>query len=612
MSKRRPSSSQDEIVGTAFFWSLGVLVALGAAAGVLVLVLRGGGLSRGSEPTPEQLAIPAGPDSFARAEKVDMPFTDVRSAWGVDFQHDSGAVGEKRLPETLGGGVAISDLDGDGRPDLVFIDGGPSASVDAPVHDMVVIYRNTLDGQAPRLERVSGIPALPGYGMGLATGDIDGDGDVDLFVTTVGRNRLLINQSSPGKIAFRDATDDWQVPAEMDWSTAVGFLDIDGDADLDVLGLNYVEWSPQIDRDVDFRLDGIGRAYGPPTGYRGTEPFLLINTGGVFAEESTQRGLRQLNTASGESVGKGLGLAFLDIDHDGDLDVLAANDTTANAAWFNDGNGVFLERAIPLGLAFDRNGMATGAMGIDTAHYRGDEVLGVAIGNFANEPTSLFVSRPGFPGFVDDSVLEGIAADSRGSLTFGVLFVDLDLDGLEDLVQANGHLEKDISIIQPSQRYRQPAQVFRNVHDGSGGATFSEVPTKRLGALGTPVVGRGLTAGDLDLDGDIDLVLTQIDGPPLLLRNDINPTPRSLRIELSGKAPNTSAIGAEVIVEAGGRSMRRSVMPTRSYLSQVELPLLFGLGDDQVVDRIEVLWPDGTRSVREGPVNEPVFRIQQQ
>ena len=611
MGDTQPSSSHDEIVGRAFFWSLGAFVVIGLVIVVVVIVLR----NRGEEllPDPElgEVAIPAGPSSVDRAEKIAMPFTDVRTAWGVDFEHNSGATGEKRLPETLGGGVAISDLDRDGRPDLVFIDGGPEASAQTPPHDMVVVYRNVLEEGEPTLKRQEGVPQLPGYGMGIATGDIDGDGDVDLFVTTVGRNRLLINQSTPGQIVLREATDEWGVPSLESWSTAAGFLDVDGDGDLDLVGLDYVSWSPQIDRDVDYRLDGVGRAYGPPTGYRGTQPFLLINDGRQVREESELRGVRQLNSASGESVGKGLGLAFLDIDTDGDLDIVAANDTTANAAWVNDGNGSFTERGIPIGLAFDRNGMATGAMGIDASYFRGDDVLGIAVGNFANEPTSLFVHRPDFPGFVDDGVLEGIAADSRGSLTFGVLFIDLDLDGYDDLVQANGHLEEEISIVQPSQQYSQRAQVFRNISAFSSGVAFAHIPADSLGDLAKPVVGRGLASGDLDLDGDADLVLTQIGGVPLLLRNDANTEPRSVRVRLSGRAPNTGAIGAEVLVDVGGRTMRRLVMPTRSYLSQVELPLLFGLGTADHADRILVRWPDGSTTAIDGPIEPGTFDITQ-
>ena len=353
---------------------------------------------------------------------------------------------------------------------------------------------------------------------------------------------------------------------------------------------------------MDFRLDGIGRAYGPPTGFKGTRPILLVNEGDGFRSVAEERGLIQMNSATGEPVGKGLGLGIVDLDADGDLDLVGANDTTANAAWINDGTGHFTESGMQMGIAFDRNGMATGAMGIDTSNYRGDGMLAVAIGNFANEPTSLYVHRPGFPGFVDEGVLEGIAADTRPSLTFGLLFADLDLDGREDLIQANGHLEDEIAIVQPSQAYRQSAQVFRNVSGPAGGGrAFARVPSDQLGELVTPVVGRGLASGDLDLDGDLDLVITQIDGPPLVLRNDTHAEPPSLRVRLLGRSPNVQAIGATVVATAGDRRCIRTIMPTRSYLSQVEEALLFAVPQDGGIDRIEVRWPDGTTSMQDGP-----------
>ena len=595
-NKPRPTG-RDEVIGKAFWRSLFAMVAMAVVIAGVVIAWRSLGPGDAVEVDRREVAQPSGPTAIDRREVVPMPFTDVAAAWGVDFSHRSGATGEKLMPETLGGGVAIVDLDGDDRPDLLFVDGGSVAAFDTDPHPMLVVYRNVPgENGEPRFERQDGIPNLSGYGMGVAAGDVDGDGDIDLYLSTLGRDRLLVNESTEGTIAFRDGSDAWQVPDEHGWSTAVGFADLDGDEDLDLVGLEYIAWTPEIDREVDFRFDGIGRSYGPPTGFRGTEPFLLINQDGRFVEEGEARGLRQVNSATGEPVGKGLGIAIADLDLDGDLDLVGANDTTANAAWINDGNGNFVESGIPLGLAFDRNGMATGAMGIDVSRYCGDKVIGIAVGNFANEPTSLFVNRPGFPGYVDDGVLEGIAADTRPSLTFGVLFTDLDLDGCEDLVQANGHLEEEISVVQPSQTYRQAAQVFRNMSgaDGSGPA-FAHVPPDQLGDLSRPMVGRGLASGDLDLDGDIDLVLTQINGAPLVLRNDTNDQPASHRVRLKGRAPNTQAIGAEVIVQCGDRTMRRTVMPTRSYLSQVEEALLFAtLGEE--IDRIEVRWPDGSRT----------------
>jgi hypothetical protein len=217
----------------------------------------------------------------------------------------------------------------------------------------------------------------------------------------------------------------------------------------------------------------------------------------------------------------------------------------------------------------------------------------VAIGNFANEMTSFYVSRGSLPVFTDEAMGEGIGAPSRVYLKFGLFFFDFDLDGRLDLLEANGHLESEIAQVQASQTYRQPAQLFWNAGPESRSA-FVEVPRERLGDLARPIVGRGATYADIDGDGDLDVLLTEVAGRPLLLRNDQRLGHHWLRVKLRGKPPNTEAIGAWVELAAGGVTQRRQVMPTRSYMSQVELPATFGLGAADRVDALSVTWPDGT------------------
>lgn len=595
---------RDAVIGVAFRRSLIGFAGLGIVAGGIVFARTLLTAEEDRIASEEGVEAPEASRSVA-PEVVDfiMPFTDRTEAWAVDFERDDGARGGKLLPESIGGGITIVDLDGDERPDLVFADGGDL--LDEADGERLAVYRNVAgpDGQ-PAFERITGLPSMTGHAMSVAAGDVDGDGDRDLFVAMVGRDRLLLNESSAGEIRFRDATDASGVPGGEDWSTAAGFADLDLDGDLDVVGLRYVEWSPEIDAAVDFRLDGIGRAYGPPTGFAGTAPFLLLNerdaAGAIrFTEASEARGLRQSNQDTGAPEGKGLALAIVDLDEDGDLDLIAANDTTANAAWINDGRGHFEERGRRLGVAFDRSGAATGAMGIDVATRPardGVDTL-VAIGNFANEPSSLFIRRPGEAAFFDDAAAEGVSGATRRALTFGLLFTDLDLDGIEDLIQANGHLEAEIPVIQSSQSYRQSAQVFR----GLPGGGFREVPTESIGDLGIPMVGRGLASGDLDLDGDLDLVLAQVAGPPLVLRNDAS-TGAAVQVRLDGPEGNRDAIGAVISATIGDRVLVRRIMPTRSYLSQVEPVAVFGLGDASVVDRLEIQWPDGQASTIEGPI----------
>ena len=257
------------------------------------------------------------------------------------------------------------------------------------------------------------------------------------------------------------------------------------------------------------------------------------------------------------------------------------------------------------GIAFDSFGATRGAMGIDIARYREDEALGVLIGNFANEMTALYVAHPGDEIlFTDEALTEGIGAPSRLPLKFGVAFIDYDLDGRLDVLTANGHLEEEISQIQKSQRYRQAAQLFWNCGPGSSGC-FAPVDETHAGAdLFKPIVGRGLAYADIDGDGDQDVVMTQTGGPPMLLRNDQQLDHRWVRLKLVGTKTNRDAVGAWVRVRVDGRDHWRQVMPTRSYLSQSELPVTVGLGKANQPELVEVRWPDGAIQKVDAAVGE--------
>ena len=537
-------------------------------------------------------------------QQVSIPFVDIAAESGLIFTHITGAQGGKLLPETMVGGVAVFDADGDGRQDIAFACGtawtGQAFESD-PVAgaSSVSLFLNTTARRAGAA--ISFAKALDCglttniYGMGMAAGDYDGDGRIDLYVTGVGSNQLFQNQTAVGgSPRFIDVTASAAADPKWDhsrWGTSAGFFDADGDGDLDLLVANYVQWSPELDRAVDFQLAGVGRAYGPPTGFEGDDVLFLSNNGnGTFADATKTAGFAVRNSL-GHRVGKALAIVFVDPDQDGDLDVVVANDTTANGFFVNNGAGHFTERAAASGLAFDRNGSATAAMGIDSGYLRskslaGGEDLAIAIGNFANEPDSLFISRGKTPIFTDDAVVEGLAAPSRAVLTFGLLLTDLDLDGDLDLVQTNGHIEDQINRIQPSQTYAQRGQVFLNT--GSTAPCFIELPASAIGDLATPRIGRGLAAGDFDLDGDVDLVLTQSGGPVALLRNDFASTHHWIGIDCG-----PHAIGTHIEIEALGIVQRRLISPTRSYLTQCATPALFGLGNAKQVDRLTIRWPDG-------------------
>ncbi|MGA0174908.1 MAG: FG-GAP repeat domain-containing protein, partial [Phycisphaerales bacterium] len=367
--------------------------------------------------------------------------------------------------------------------------------------------------------------------------------------------------------------------AELEgWSTAAGFGDLDADGDLDLVVAHYVEWTPTIDEAVDYRLAEIGRAYGPPLGFAGETVRVFFNDGdGGFVDRTVESGFDVRNAATGEPMAKALGLLVQDLDGDRDLDVFVANDTVANLLFVNNGDGTFRETGAASGVAFDRSGAATGAMGVDLARVSdrsGDRRM-IAVGNFANEPSSLYADAFDAPGrFADEAIPMGISAATRPALTFGVVWADLDGDGAEELVAANGHLEEAIGRLQASQSYRQPAQVFAFERGKSAGRMI-ELPREALGDLATPVVGRGLAWGDLDLDGDLDLVLTQIGGAPLVLFNEtreaslgearpvVEPAPPHwVRIVLEGPRGDASVVGATVRVTAGDRTIVRVVAPT--------------------------------------------------
>ncbi len=595
----------DRVIGRAL--KLSLLLAL---AGVLLVALAFWVLQRSSigeavSDSGPGLAQEAATDTRAPEAR----FVDITDVSGIDFVHASGAEGESLLPETMGGGVAFFDADGDGDADLLLVDGGTLPGAPSPATaPSLAFYLNDGSGQFTRVDAEASGLTGSFYGMGLATGDYDGDARIDVYVTAVGANRLY---RYLGEGRFEEVTAKARVAGSDDaWSSSAVFTDIDNDDDLDLFVVNYVAWSREIDFEVDYRLAGIGRAYGPPTNYPGSASFLFRNEGdGTFSDVSEEAGVVVLNPATGAPSGKGLAVIALDVNGDDWVDLLVANDTVGNYLLLNDGDGTFTESGTTAGLAFDNTGTATGAMGMDAAWYDDAQTLGVAVGNFANEMSSYYVSevsRPGADGadhpvpvFTDEAAIAGIGAPSRRALTFGLLFFDYDLDGHQDLLQVNGHVEDEINVVQPSQQYAQSAQLFWRCAAADCARPFVALQSEALGQLAQARVGRGAAYADLEGDGDLDLLLTAINDRPLLLRNDTPAEGQAhwlrvrLRDEREGNG-NRFGLGATVrVMLADGAVHQRLLSPARSYLSQVEAVVSFGLGAANVAENVIVRWPDG-------------------
>jgi hypothetical protein len=526
------------------------------------------------------------------AAGLSIRFTDVTGPAGIRFRHTSGAFGKKYLPETMGAGCAFLDVDGDGWQDVFFVQstswpGRPAAKV------FPALYRNNRNGTFTDITRAAGL-AVEMYGLGVASADFDNDGDADLFVSALGPSRLFRND---GRGRFEDVTAKAGV-GDPGFSTSALWFDFDRDGRLDLFVARYVEWS--IEKDLFCSLNGRAKSYCTPESYKGQSPVLYRNKGdGTFENVTKKAGLHDPSS-------KMLGVALIDYDGDGLLDLFGANDTQPNRLYRNKGDGTFADVGVMAGVAFNEAGVARAAMGVDAADYDGSGRPSLVIGNFSNEMMALY-SNEGNGLFIDEAPASTIGRASLLRLTFACFFVDADLDGLLDIFAANGHVADDISSVQPTITYAQPAHLFRNL----GKKKFEDVSTKAGAALTAPVVGRGAAYGDYDNDGDLDLLVTANNGPARLLRND-GGTNHKLRVAVAGTASNRDGIGARVRLDfGGGQMMWRMVKTGSSYLSQSELPVTFGLGARSKIEGIEVVWPNGRSERLPGIAADSAITIQE-
>jgi hypothetical protein len=503
-------------------------------------------------------------------------FADVTAPSGIQFQHNSGAYGGKLLPETLGSGCAFLDYDADGWQDILLING-----MDWPGHkrqrSTLRLYKNNRNGTFTDVTKSAGLD-VELYGMGVAVGDYNNDGFPDILITCVGQNRLFRNT---GKGTFLDVTHSSGLGVRQAFSTSALWFDYDRDGLLDLFVCNYVRWSPE--HDVFCSLDGKHKSFCTPEAYRGDTCWLFHNRGdGTFEDVTATSGIF-------DSSSKSLGVAMFDYDQDGWPDLLVANDTQPNKLYKNLRNGKFKDVAVEAGLAFSTEGKARAGMGLDVADFENSGKLGIAITNFDNEMIGLY--RAVRPGTYDDiSIAAGVGLPSKNSLGFGCAFLDVDLDGSLDLAVANGHIEETVRNIHGNIGYAQPPHLFLNQ-----GGKFQDVAANVNAGFAQPKVGRGLAYGDFDRDGDLDILLTTNNGPAFLYRNDQLAGNRSIRFRLTGTKSNRDAIGALVRIFYEGLSQSQMVKTGSSYLSQSELPLTFGLGQRDKVERVQIDWPSGVK-----------------
>ncbi len=519
-------------------------------------------------------ALPA--DLLAQARSpLGFGLVDVTSSAGLAFRHNSGAYGGKLLPETLGSGCAFIDYDADGWQDIVLING-----MDWPGHkkqrSTIRLFHNNRNGTFTDVTRAAGLD-VELYGMGVAVGDFNNDGFPDMLVTCVGQSRLFRNT---GKGTFVDVTRTSGLDGRTAFSTSALWFDFDRDGFLDLFVCNYVKWTAE--HDVFCSLDGKQKSYCTPEAYRGDTCWLFRNRGnGTFEDVTATCGVF-------DSSSKSLGVAMIDHDQDGWPDIFVANDTQPNKLYRNLRNGRFRDVALEAGVALSDDGKARAGMGVDAADFDNSGRAGLAVTNFDNEMIGLH--RPQAAGlYRDEARRAGVGVASLNRLGFGCVFADLNLDGALDLVVANGHIDDTVRNIRGNVGYAQAPLLFLN----QGEASFRDVASLAGSGFAQARVGRGLAYGDFDRDGDVDLLMTTNNGPAVLFRNDQSGGNRSLRFRLVGTKSNRDAIGATVRIFHGGTTQSRMVKSGSSYLSQSELPLTFGVGKRDRIDRVVIGWPSG-------------------
>jgi hypothetical protein len=528
----------------------------------------------------------------------EIVFTDVTHAAGINFSHVSSA-NKKYIVESMGGGVAIFDFDNDGWMDIYLTNSQNVEAAlvgEAPAH--AGLYRNRGDGTFEDFTLKTGV-ADPGWAMGVSVADYDNDGFDDLYITCFGPNRLYHNR---GDGTFEDVTTKAGV-GDPRFSTGAAWGDFDRDGYLDLFVANYVDFRldqlPQFGKGTYCQYKGVPVQCGP-RGLRGAGDALYHNNGdGTFTDVSKAAGV---DDPAGYY---GLGVMWTDLDDDGWPDIIVANDGKPNYAYRNNHDGTFKEVGYALGIATDENGVAKGNMGLSLGDYDRDGRMDLIVTDFSDESNTVYHKNPDGT-FTDVSVVTKTAAVSIPYVGWGTKFFDFDNDGWLDLLVVNGHVYPQIEGAYPGGMYRQRKLLYINLHNG----TFEEVASSLGSALLERQVSRGAAFGDLDKDGDVDVVVNNLDGPPMLLRNDGgSKVGHWLELKLTGTIANRNAVGTKVKLTAGGLTQIDEVHSGDSYLSHSDWALHFGLGDSKFVDEIAIDWPDGKVEKLRGLPSDQVLAI---